>query len=901
MERGISIFFLIVLGAATCNGDIDPASYRLPEEVVPVSYDLWILTRLAADNFTFQGHVDITLNVLQTTDTVILHNDGLLIRNNSLHRGTNKSIDSLVPITTTTYNKQRQFYILESSKLEVGVYILTLDFEGQVRDDLFGFYRSSYGPHDINYMGVTQFSPVHARKAFPCMDEPHLKATFTLHVGHTRDQTATSNTVAESTVHMYDDLYVTTFSPTPKMSTYLVGWAIHDFVQETSAFSDNLSIWTRKAMRRHGTTSLYQGSSLYMFLTKYLKVPNPVPKMEQIALNDFNFNAMENWGMITYRESVLLYEGGVTPTKKMVDGFTTMAHEYAHTWFGNLVTPRFWDVAWLKEGFASYFQYFALSRVQPTWGMMDKFVVDILQPTLLLDAENHTRSMDGKDVGSPSSIMGVLDFVSYKKGASVIRMLSHVMGEPAFQDGLQNYLKNMSYKAASPSDLYHHFQASLDKSGEQNGVHVERIMDSWTDKPGFPLVTVTRDYEKAWITVEQQPFQRYLLRSNQTDEWWIPLNYVSKTFIDFSKTTVQHWLSPKNTFTMMTYIPASDWVIFNVQQMGYYRVNYDERNWRMIIDYLKSKDYAKIHRVNRAALVDDAFNLAREGYLNYSIAFDLAGYLQQEIDYEPWVAAVNSFKFLNRMLYGSPDVQGAFQGYVGRLLLPMYEKLSFNESLNEDITDKLSRELILSASCLLRNSDCLKTATSLFRKWFPSSLTHIPKDTKSFVYCEGVRAGNHEVWYQMLNLWKATDLHTEQELLLQALGCTTNATLINQYLEMSITDQNGVRKHYRINIVNAVLNGHVDNVEKVLEFVGKNLTTIINLRGHDFLDKIISAISNAITTAEQVVMLRSFVKERYDVLGPSLNGVEKALKKASETVQWIEHFSPGIAKYFQFN
>ena len=175
-------------------------------------------------------------------------------------------------------------------------------------------------------------------------------------------------------------------------------------------------------MNHRGSIALSQGRSIYSFLNDWLLVDNPIPKMDQIAVPDFNFHAMENWGMITYRESVVLYDDGLTPTRNMLDGFTTMAHEYAHTWFGNLVTPTFWDVAWLKEGFASYFQYFAVSMVRPTWRMMDKFVVDTLQPAMLLDSANHDRVMNGRNVGSPGSIMAVLDFVSYKKGANFVQV-----------------------------------------------------------------------------------------------------------------------------------------------------------------------------------------------------------------------------------------------------------------------------------------------------------------------------------------------------------------------------------------------------------------------------------------------------------------------------------------------
>lgn len=206
------------------------------------------------------------------------------------------------------------------------------------------------------------------------------------------------------------------FEPTPRMSTYQLGWALHDFVSSANS-SQTFRMWTRGSMNNRGTTALNYGKSIYSSLKNWISIEDPIPKMDQFAVPDFNFHAMENWGMITYRESVVLYEDGITPTRYMIDGIATMAHEYAHTWFGNLVTPVFWDVAWLKEGFASYFQYFAVSMVEPSWGMMEKFVVDVVQPALLLDSGNHSRVMNGRNVGSPGSIMAVLDFVSYKKGS----------------------------------------------------------------------------------------------------------------------------------------------------------------------------------------------------------------------------------------------------------------------------------------------------------------------------------------------------------------------------------------------------------------------------------------------------------------------------------------------------
>lgn len=169
-------------------------------------------------------------------------------------------------------------------------------------------------------------------------------------------------------------------------------------------------------MKSRGSAALNRGRAVFSALQTWLSVPSPLAKVDQFALPDFNFNAMENWGMITYRESVVLHEDGGTPATRSQSGLSTMAHEYAHTWFGNLVTPRFWDVVWLKEGFATYFQYFgvSLAETDPKW--MDLFTVECLQPTLLADSADHERTMNGRGVGSRDSVAATLDFVSYEKG-----------------------------------------------------------------------------------------------------------------------------------------------------------------------------------------------------------------------------------------------------------------------------------------------------------------------------------------------------------------------------------------------------------------------------------------------------------------------------------------------------
>lgn len=212
--------------------------------------------------------------------------------------------------------------------------------------------------------------------------------------------------------------------------------------------------------------------------------------------------------------------------------------------------------------------------------------------------------------------------------------------------------------------MYRHLQTASDKSGQlSKHLLIKDIIESWANQPGYPLVTITRNYTTKALFASQERF--YLSRHiTQTDKsgWWIPLTFViEESNSTFDQINIVAWLKPQVKSAIIGSFEPNSWVIFNVQQIGYYRVNYDEKNWKMLIDYLRSKNFKKIHVANRAALLDDAFNLARAGYVNYSIPFDIATYLIHETEYEPWVAAINNFNFLNHILASSPRVQQFFQ------------------------------------------------------------------------------------------------------------------------------------------------------------------------------------------------------------------------------------------------
>ncbi|XP_015605963.1 aminopeptidase N [Cephus cinctus] len=878
-------------------------THRLPSNVVPDAYDLKIYTQIAIGNFTYQGEVKIQLKVLSSTNIITIHKDNLTIleKQTTVYSTVNQS-NNFYTILAQDYNEKTQFYSVRLMEfLKPGNYVLALSFVGEVNDGLFGFYRSSYTVNGVKrWIGLTQFSPTYARRAFPCMDEPHLKAIFTIHIGYYDNQTVTSNTPSLRTT-IKSNYYLTTMKDTPVMSTYLVGWIVHDFTN-TESLDSNVRMWSRDDTSAYRDYALNEGHLIYTALEEWMNFTNPITKVDQFAIPDFNFNAMENWGLITYRESVVLFSDESTPTRHIHTGLTVMAHEYAHKWFGNLVTHHFWDVVWLKEGFASYFQYFGGSLVHPDWRMMELFVVDILQPVLLQDSDSHTRTMNGQGVGDVQSIMGTLDFVSYRKAASVIRMLSHSIGEDAFQAGLQSYLKDLAFSAATPSDVYSHLQNSSDYYGIlQRHIEVERVMDTWANQPGFPLITVRRNYTTETLVVYQERF--YKNRSTSTADphayrWWIPVNFAMESSTEkFSQTNFTDWLREEDDSIIFNYITSNEWIIFNLQQIGYYRVNYDETNWCMLIEYLKSVNFEKIPAINRAGLLDDAFNLARAGYIGYAIPLNLSKYLIQETDHVPWVAAGNSFNFLNSILSAKPAIHAAFQGYVNSLLVHEYHTLSFQEKFSDEHLTKLHRNLILSMACSMNNEHCVRNAISLFQTWISNPAVTITPDLKSFVYCTGIRAGSEDDWNKMWTRFLETNLFTEYELILAALGCTEDSVLIKRYLNFTISPESKIRRQYRFSAVNAVVNGNPKNHETILDFIDVNIHSIVESRGYSFLSNMLNAIGQKIYTVEQLAKFRDFIERHSDHLGDAVEAGQDSISVAENNIAWIEHYAPSIAEW----
>ena len=325
---------------------------RLPRHVKPLKYEIYLTPFIEVDNFTIQGHETILIHVLEErSNNITIHSDKIQIYEYTLK--VVGSDEKELKIDGIGYDLERAWFIIFFAEDLVKGDNLTvsIDFLGDLNDDLTGFYRSDYVDEDTNqtvYMATTQFEIDGARRAMPCFDEPSFKAVFSINLGRVKDMTSISNmpVMIEGARMEDNDVYVwDKFENSPLMSTYLLAFIISRFTSNEGTTGPNgveFKVWSRKAVSDQTEIAAEVGPQILEFFERHYDVPYPLPKMDLVAIPDFSAGAMENWGLITFRETSLLFKEGESGISDRENIVTTVAHELAHQWFGNLVTMEWW-------------------------------------------------------------------------------------------------------------------------------------------------------------------------------------------------------------------------------------------------------------------------------------------------------------------------------------------------------------------------------------------------------------------------------------------------------------------------------------------------------------------------------------------------------------------------------
>ncbi|XP_062561763.1 aminopeptidase N-like [Armigeres subalbatus] len=850
------------LSDASAPRNEEDGGYRLPNSTVPSHYSLHLKTSVHRGDINFQGVVDIHFEVVESTDKIVVNSRGLTVVSAVLYRVDD---DELVEIEqpVAAYNEiTDQLTFQSSSTLELGDYVLTVDYTGELQSSGSGFFRRFYRDENNNrrYLATTQFEPTRARMAFPCYDEPSLKATFTVSITHHVTYHAVSNMPQEGPVvfDSEDSEFVTThFQKTNRMSTYLLAFVVSDF--ETKELGRQL-IHARPNAIDDTELGLVAGDAILDVLGEHTGVSyyDYKPKLAQIAIPDWGSGAMENWGLVTYGEPALLFNPTVNTYRSKIDIVTVVAHEFAHQWFGNLVTTDWWKYIWLNEGFANLYGYYAANLAYPEEEYMDLHQLQATHAALVQDSSDSTRPMNW-DANTSTEISALFDTVAYSKSGSVLNMFRNIFGDETWRKGLNTYLLNRQLDVATDQHLYEALQSVLpNERSFPDEFTVKEIMESWTNAAGYPVLNVRRNYETNTVIISQQRFYANK-KLPQNHLWYIPYNYATENNLDFEVDQFK-WLTTEADKIYVDVAPEQ-WVLFNRQQFGYYRVNYDVRNWETLTSALIHHP-GSIHHLNRAQLIDDAFNLARAGVLDFNVVLRQLISLTNDEDYLPWAAGDKVLRYIQGKVRGT-DLQARFEFFVHTLIGNIYLKLNVDSvESDETLKQKYFKQLISTWACQIGYIDCLERTHDTLQAAVEGSLTIHP-DVSTVVYCYGIQHASDEEFQWLYNQLVNSKNEAYRSLVINALGCSRNRDHLNSFLSTSL---GSVEINYsdteRPRVVQAVYSNDRYGVDVLIDYFSYSalVDDLVNQLGQSTLNSAITNIASRTNTEIEFDRLKDLLQ-----------------------------------------
>ncbi|XP_064932981.1 aminopeptidase N [Columba livia] len=891
--------------------------WRLPTTLMPESYEVTLQPFLKPkDNSTyiFKGNSSVVFLCVEATNLILIHSNKLNYTQQGAFLASLQALDnSNVPAITRTWLETTTQYLvvqLESPLQQGQRYRLVSSFTGELADDLAGFYRSEYEDESgvRRVVATTQMQAADARKAFPCFDEPAMKANFTVTLIHPSDHHAISNMPPRSTWQQEIDgemWNVTEFETTPKMSTYLLAFIVSQF-SYVHNMSENvlIRIWGRPEAiaEGQGEYALQVTGPILKFFERHYNTAYPLPKSDQVGLPDFNAGAMENWGLVTYRENALLYDNTYSSIGNKERVVTVIAHELAHQWFGNLVTLRWWNDLWLNEGFASYVEYLGADSAEMSWGIKDLMVLNEVYTVMATDAltTSHPLSFNEDEINTPAQISEVFDSIAYSKGASVLRMLSDFLTEDVFKEGLQSYLHTFAYGNTIYMDLWAHLQEAVKKNNVLLPDTVSNIMDRWTLQMGFPVVTV--DTSTGTVTQKHfllDPTSEVQRPSVFNYRWIVPITWKTSENVGADR----YWLTEDSATNEQFRVGSSNWLLLNLNVSGYFRVNYNQENWDQLLGQL-SRDPQAIPVVNRAQIIDDAFNLARAKYVNVTLALDTTRFLSQETEYMPWQAALNNLQYF-QLMFDRSEVFGVMTKYIKQQVTPLF---SHYKNITNDwntrptgLMDQYNEINAISTACSYGITECQQLATTYFNDWNKNVTRNpVPPNLRSSIYCSMVATGGEEAWDFIWDRFREATVVSEADKLRTALTCSPHPWILNRYLQYTV-DPSKIRRQDATSTINSIASNVVGQ-PLAWDFIRGNWRMLFSQYGGGSFSfsRLILAVTQRFSTEYELQQLEQFKAENQDIgFGSGTRALEQALERTRTNINWVKENQATVLAWFQ--
>lgn len=651
-----------------------------------------------------------------------------------------------------------------TERVFAGEYEITLEFKGPITRVMDGVYPCTFKQDgQQKQLVATQFESHHARQAFPCIDEPEAKATFDLTLVSPVGETVLGNTPVK-TQKTEGDKLVTTFETTPIMSTYLLAF-VYGELQSLEKTTKNGTVVRTFATAQHVANTAFALETAVRcleYFEDYFAIPFPLPKCDFVALPDFASGAMENWGLITFREHSLLVDPENTslPVKQYVA--EVVCHELTHQWFGNLVTMRWWTDLWLNEGFANVMAYLAVDELFPEWKMMTQYIVEEQQIALKLDALENTHAIE-VPVNHPDEIRTIFDTISYSKGGSCILMLLKYLGQEDFREGLRYYLKKHAYDNTDTVDLW-------DALEHVSGKPVRKIMSAWTSQPGYPVVKVTTSGTRVDLQQEQFFINPGARKKHSKQLWPIALGGGNKT--------PDMLTGPTASFTN----EESRELKLNRDQSSFIRVIYDEPQTEVLAKQIRE---GNLSPVDRLGVLSDAFEAAKAGYSDTLSALRLLEAFQDEDSDVVWDIITANFAAI-RNIMNDEQLRTATKPFGRQLIAKQLSRLGLEPKKNDSHFDTLLRPTVVSIAAICDEQTVVDDIHAKFKAMKKTS--DLNPDMRGIIYTDIARRGGQAEFDRLLALHDSSDSAEERVTLAAGITNFHQPELIAKALALITTD-----------------------------------------------------------------------------------------------------------------
>ncbi|KAG8525517.1 uncharacterized protein KY384_009161 [Bacidia gigantensis] len=838
----------------------------LPKNVKPLHYDVTL-----EPNFE-----KFTLDVKEDSTSISLNTLELDIHSTKISSGGS----DIAVAPQLAYNEDSQTTTISfERKLPAGTKaVLTQTFTGYLNDKLAGFYRSSYKDKDgsTKWLASTQFEATDARRAFPCFDEPALKAEFTVTLIADKHLVCLSNMDVASEKEINSSITggmrkAVRFNRSPLMSTYLVAFIVGELnYVETKEFRIPIRVYaTPDKDIEHGKFSLDLAAKTLAFYEKEFAAPFPLPKMDMAAIPDFSAGAMENWGLVTYRVVDLLFDektSGAGTKQRIAE---VVQHELAHQWFGNLVTMDFWEGLWLNEGFATWMSWYSCNKFYPEWKVWEGFVTDNLQGALSLDSLRSSHPIE-VPVKRADEISQIFDAISYSKGSCVIVMLSKYLGEETFMEGIRLYIKKHAYGNTRTEDLW----AAL---AEASGKPVEKVMAIWTKNVGYPVVTVTENPDNKSIHVKQNRFLRTSDVKSEEDETLFPVFLGLRT-----KSGINEGLTLSVREQDYHLPDGTSFYKLNTDHTSTYRTSYTPSHLKKLGEAAAS---GLLSTSDRAGMVADAGALASSGYQSTSGLLSLLKSFSAETEFIVWEELLTRISAIrSAWLFEPQSIQDALKTFHLSLVSTKAHEKGWTFSPSDGQIETQFKALLFGSAGLAGDEKIISAALDLFAKFASGDRGAINPNIRASVYAIALRLSptqqdKEKAYDTLLNEYHTAPTADERNTALRALSRVgSNAALTKHTIELPLSDDVKAQDVY---LPIAGLRTDKEGVEALWEWMttGWEKLNVKLPPGLGGLSNVISICVGGFTSEEQ----RDVVKKWFE--GRSTKGFDRALEQSLDAVQ----------------